>query len=129
MLTTAFPSVYVRNDGVVVQTSMKRTRSGIRLLTNFAPQDFVAEILRSISLKTVVFGRAELRAPWGLHVDLPGRAVFHIVLRGGGWLKWNGDERIRLNAGDTILFPAADAHDMNDQPATPIRPLQELLIQ
>jgi AraC-like DNA-binding protein len=104
-------------------------RSGIRLLTNFASQDLVTEILRSVTLKTVVFGRAELRAPWGLHVDLPGRAVFHIVLRGDGWLKVNSDKHVRLDCGDTILFPRADAHDMNDHPATAIRPLQELLIQ
>lgn len=104
-------------------------RSGIRLLTNFAPQDFVTEVLRSVTLKTVVFGRAELRAPWGLRVDLPGRAVFHIVLRGEGWLKVNTDKHVRLNCGDTILFPRADAHDMNDHPATAIRPLQELLVQ
>jgi AraC-like DNA-binding protein len=104
-------------------------RSGIRLLTNFASEDLVTEILRSVTLKTVVFGRAELRAPWGLHVDLPGRAVFHIVLRGEGWLKLNSDKHLRLHCGDTILFPRADAHDMNDHPATPIRPLQELLVQ
>src|ERR1700686_3803047 len=104
-------------------------RSGIRLLTNFASEDFVTEILASITLKTVVFGRAELGAPWGLHVDLPGRAVFHIVLRGEGWLKLNGDKHTRLLSGDTILFPNADAHDMNDHPAPPIRPLQEPLIQ
>ena len=104
-------------------------RSGIRLLTNFDSQDFVTEILRSVTLKTVVFGRAELRAPWGLHVDLPGRAVFHIVLRGEGWLKISRENHVRLNCGDTILFPRADAHVMNDHPATPIRPLQELLMQ
>src|ERR1700730_3260975 len=92
-------------------------RSGIRLLTNFAPQDFVTEVLRSVTLKTVVFGRAELRA------------VFHIVLRGEGWLKVNTDKHVRLNCGDIILFPRADAHDMNDHPATAIRPLQELLVQ
>jgi hypothetical protein len=55
--------------------------SGIKLLTNFAGEDLVTEVLGSVTMKTVVFGRAELRAPWGLHVDLPGRAVFHVVLR------------------------------------------------
>jgi AraC-like DNA-binding protein len=80
-------------------------------------------------LKTVVFGRAELGAPWGLHVDLPGRAVFHIVLRGQCWLHRDAANCIQLTCGDTILFPQADAHDMNDHPATEIRPLQELLIQ
>jgi hypothetical protein len=38
-------------------------RSGIRLLTNFAPQDLVTEILRSVTPKSVVFGRAEFWAP------------------------------------------------------------------
>jgi len=102
--------------------------SGIKLLTNFADRDLVTDILRSVTLKTVVFGRAELRAPWGLHVDLPGRAVFHIVLRGDCWLNPNGANSIQLTCGDTILFPQADAHDMSDHPATTIRPLQELLI-
>jgi AraC family transcriptional regulator, alkane utilization regulator len=101
--------------------------SGIKLLTNFVDDDLVTEILRSVTLKTVVFGRAELRAPWGLHVDLPGRAVFHIVLRGQCWLRVNGVNYVQINCGDTILFPHADAHDTSDHPTTPIRPLQEMI--
>jgi AraC-like DNA-binding protein len=108
---------------------MSMPSSGIKLLTNFADGDLVAEILHSVTLKTVVFGRAELRAPWGLHVDLPGRAVFHIVLRGQCCLRVNGANFVKVTCGDTILFPQAGAHDMNDRPGTPIRPLQELLIQ
>jgi hypothetical protein len=37
--------------------------SSIKLLTNFADRDLVIDILRSVILKTVVFGRAELRTP------------------------------------------------------------------
>jgi AraC-like DNA-binding protein len=103
--------------------------SGIKLLTHAEDGDLVTEILRSVTLKTVVFGRAELRAPWGLQVDLPGRAVFHIVLRGQCWLNANGANSVQLCCGDTILFPNADAHDMNDDPGTPILPLQDLLIE
>ena len=104
-------------------------RSGIKLLTNFAGEDLVTDILQSVTMKTVVFGRAELKAPWGLHVDLPGRAVFHIVLRGQCWFTFNGGKPVKIACGDTILFPSADAHDMNDHPATSVRPLQELLIR
>ncbi|HEV3058107.1 MAG TPA: AraC family transcriptional regulator [Vicinamibacterales bacterium] len=107
--------------------SVKRSR--IKLLTNFAREDFVTQILRLATMKTVVFGRAELRAPWGLHVDLPGRAVFHIVLRGSFWLTFDGAPPVHIACGDTIIFPRADAHDMNDHPATAVRPLQELLIK
>lgn len=70
--------------------------SGIKLLTNFEGRDMVTEVLRSVTMKTVVFGRAELRAPWGLHVDLPGRSVFHILLRGGCWLRFDSSQPIRL---------------------------------
>jgi AraC-like DNA-binding protein len=103
--------------------------SGVKLLTNFADRDLVTDILRSVTLKTVVLGRAELRAPWGLHYDLPGRAVFHIVLRGQCWLNAKGANCVQVNCGDMLLFPSADPHDISDHPATPIRPLQEMLIR
>jgi hypothetical protein len=103
--------------------------SGVKLLTNFPDRDLVTDILRSVTLKTVVLGRAELRAPWGLHYDLPGRAVFHIVLRGQCWMHANGANCVQVNCGDMLLFPSADPHDISDHPATPIRPLQEMLIR
>jgi AraC-like DNA-binding protein len=102
--------------------------SGIPLL-NFTGHDLVAEILRSISIRTVVFGRAVLRAPWGLRVDLPGRAVFHVVLRGKCWVSVNSDKPLRLAYGDTVVFPCADAHDLSNQPSIPPRPITELLVK
>lgn len=102
--------------------------SGIPLL-NFDGQDFVAEILRSVSIRTVVFGRAVLRAPWALRVDLPGRAVFHVVLRGQCWVSAGNDKPLRLTYGDTVLFPCADAHDLSNQPSLRPRPITELLVK
>ena len=102
--------------------------SGIPLL-NFDGHDFVAEILRSVSIRTVVFGRAVLRAPWALRVDLPGRAVFHVVLRGQCWVKAHNDKPLRLAYGDTVLFPRADAHNLSNEPRTPPRPITELLVK
>jgi len=103
--------------------------SGIKLLTNFEGQDLVTEVLRSVNMTTVVFGRAVLRAPWGLRVDLPGRAVFHIVLRGRCWTSVNGDSPVPLAYGDTVVFPRADAHDLTDRPGVSIRPITELLVK
>jgi AraC-like DNA-binding protein len=103
--------------------------SGIKLLTNFDGKDLVTEILRSVSMQTVVFGRAVLRGPWGLRVDLPGRAVFHIVLRGRCWISVNGGQPLRLTYGDTVVFPRADAHDINDRPGISVRPITELLVK
>jgi AraC-like DNA-binding protein len=105
------------------------TISGIKLLTNFDGKDSVTEILRSVSMQTVVFGRAVLRVPWGLRVDLPGRAVFHIVLRGQCWISVKGGQPLRLTYGDTVVFPRADAHDINDRPGISVRPITELLVR
>ena len=102
--------------------------SGIPLL-NFDGQDLVTEILRSISIQTVVFGRAVLGAPWALRVDLPGRAVFHVVLRGHCWVKADNEKPLRLVHGDTVLFPRADAHDLSNEPGVPSRPITELLVK
>lgn len=102
--------------------------SGIPLL-NFEEQDLVAEILRSVSIRTVVFGRAVLRAPWALRVDLPGRAVFHVVLRGNCWVSAEDNKPLRLAYGDTVVFPCADAHDLSNQPGIRPRPITELLVK
>lgn len=102
--------------------------SGIPLL-NFDGHDFVADILRSVSIRTVVFGRAVLRAPWALQVDLPGRAVFHVVLRGQCWVKAHNDKPLHLAYGDTVLFPRADAHDLSNKPSGQSRPITELLVK
>jgi AraC-like DNA-binding protein len=103
--------------------------SGIKLLTNFDGQDLVTEVLRSVNMRTVVFGRAVLRAPWGLRVDLPGRAVFHVVLRGQCWISVDDGRPLHLTYGDTVVFPRADAHDMTDRPGVSVRPITELLVQ
>jgi Cupin len=119
-LRGVLPAVHARDDGILVKLSMPTSR--VKLLTNFRDGDLVTEILRSVTLKTVVFGRAELRSPWGLEVDLPGRAVFHIVLRGECFFRAANDNFLRLSRGDTILFPQADVHHLTDHSSTPARP-------
>ena len=98
-------------------------------LTRVTGPDLVAEILRSVTMKTIVFCRAELRAPWGFRVAFPQVAIFHIVLQGRCWVSKDGAQPICLVAGDTIVFPNADAHEMNDHPDTPRRPIQELIAE
>jgi AraC-like DNA-binding protein len=103
--------------------------SRIKTLTNFAGEDLVTEILRSVTMKTLFFCRAEMRAPWGMLVSLPDKAVFHIVLRGQCWLGVSGASPVHVTCGDTILLSCADSHYMKDHPASAIRPLEELLMK
>jgi len=101
--------------------------SNFEILTKAPRPDIVTEVLRSVTMRTVVFGRALLRAPFGVRVSFPRLAVFHIVLNGRCWVKIEGSERIRLNAGYTVIFPHADIHELTDHPSTSVRPIQELM--
>ena len=92
------------------------------------PQDFagdpLSDLLGSMHLAGVVLFRAEFREPWWLIAPascqlaklLPFRTEhiipFHIVAEGGCWLEVKDRERIWLDAGDAILMPYGDGHDL-----------------
>ena len=103
--------------------------SSAKTLTQVTDPDVVAEILRSVTMKTLVFFRAELRAPWGFRVAFPQLAIFHIVLQGQCWAKKDEDQPVCLAAGDIVIYPHAAAHEMNDPLATATRPIKELIAE
>src|SRR5215471_2621102 len=73
-----------------------------------------ADLLRSVYLRSSVYFRPELAAPWGFRVADHGTA-FHIVADGKCWLQVTGDtSAIELVAGDFVVVPRGDAHIMCD---------------
>jgi AraC-like DNA-binding protein len=77
--------------------------------------DVLSDILRSMGLSSVLFGRVELGAPWLLR--LPERPLFsfYVVARGGAWLTLEGErEPLTLTAGDVALLPGRRAHQLRD---------------
>ncbi|MHA7628554.1 AraC family transcriptional regulator [Corallococcus sp. M7] len=87
--------------------------------------DVLADSLRSLRLKTEVYGRLELGAPWGIKLDLGHPGFFHAVSRGGCWLEVEG-QRIALAAGDWVFILGSAPHLLRDSPRTRTRPLPEL---
>ncbi|MBJ6765075.1 AraC family transcriptional regulator [Myxococcaceae bacterium JPH2] len=87
--------------------------------------DVLADALRSLQLKTEVYGRLELSAPWGISLDLEHPGFFHAVSRGGCWLEVDG-QRIPLAAGDWVFILGKGPHALRDSPKTSTRPLPEL---
>lgn len=111
------------------------------------------DILGSIRVRSSIFLRAALGAPWGVTVDArtygdallqfrrvkspspprersigTQRACFHIVVAGSCWLEiGSGPGPIRLSAGDFVIFPQADLHVMRDAPITRTLSLLDLL--
>ncbi|RKG91875.1 AraC family transcriptional regulator [Corallococcus terminator] len=84
--------------------------------------DVLTDSLRSLELKTEVYGRLELSAPWGLKLDLGHPGFFHAVSRGSCWLEVEG-QRIALATGDWVFILGNAPHLLRDSPRTRTQPL------
>lgn len=92
------------------------------------PNDFavdpLSDLLGSMHLAGVVLFRAEFREPWWLIAPASGQLAkllpfrtehiipFHIVAEGGCWLEIRDGHRIWLEAGDAVLMPYGDGHNL-----------------
>ena len=59
-------------------------------LTNPQKPDALADVLNTLRLRGRVFCISELSAPWAMSLPESGDAHFHVVERGGAWLKPSG---------------------------------------
>src|SRR5262249_62432166 len=66
--------------------------------------DAVSEVLRTFAVRSTIFCRSELRAPWAFRVDGESVAKFHLVLEGSALLLC-GSKVIELAAGDLLVLP------------------------
>src|SRR5215467_6855733 len=87
--------------------------------------DAFSEILSGVKLNGALFFNAEFSAPWGL--SQPASSVmaakiapeaehlvlYHLVIQGGAVIDLADGEPIELKAGDVVIFPHGDAHDMS----------------
>ncbi|KFA87542.1 AraC family transcriptional regulator [Archangium violaceum] len=83
--------------------------------------DVLAEVLDSMRLTTLVYGRLELFAPWGVQFpELPGAHII-VVARGSARLEVQGVEgAIALSAGDLALLPHGGEHAIRDAEGSPL---------
>jgi len=83
--------------------------------------DVLADVLDTMRLSTLMHGRFELYAPWG--VRFPSSPGAHIVLiaRGGARLEVEGvEEAVSLSAGDLALLPHGGGHTLRDAEGSPL---------
>ena len=76
--------------------------------------DTLSLILDDIRLHGAVFRESQLSAPWALKLHTPGLTAFHIVARGQAWLRCQGAEPLKLQAGDIVLLPDGPEHSVHD---------------
>lgn len=96
--------------------------------------DVLSDVLRAVRLTGAVYFDFELSSPWVAEAP-PSRSIaalvmpgaqrvieYHLIARGTCWGHALGEEPIRLNEGDLIVFPQGDPHVLSSAPgmrATP----------
>ncbi|PWH13108.1 MAG: AraC family transcriptional regulator [Anaerolineae bacterium] len=88
--------------------------------------DPLTQILNLAHLKSSVYCRSELGSPWGLHFAPRSCAVFHVLHRGTGFFRLEGQtEWSPLQQGDLLLLPNGQEHTIVETPTTqPLRNLE-----
>lgn len=78
--------------------------------------DPITDIFTAMRVESVVYGRLELTAPWGLRFEKGEYACFGVIACGNAWLTVEGHEKpIPLVDGDCFcLFAQARVHTLGD---------------
>lgn len=76
--------------------------------------DVLSDIFRRIQLKSCVYFKNDFAAPWGMEIESPGLANFHVVTRGRCVLQ-TSDNVYEGSAGDVFLLPRGAQHVLADQ--------------
>jgi AraC-like DNA-binding protein len=90
--------------------------------------DPISDIFTAMRVDTVVYGRIELTAPWGLRFGKGEYACFGTVERGNAWLTVQGQAQpIALAGGDCFcLFAQSNEHSLGDDPNTATANMQDV---
>jgi AraC-like DNA-binding protein len=92
----------------------KPENATVRPPTVDATIDVIGEILEAIHLRTAIFGKLELGAPWRLGLPAREYLSFYVVARGNAWLDLEGEIPIALSAGDAVILSHGSAHELRD---------------
>src|SRR5689334_5838403 len=90
--------------------------------------DVLSEVLKVVKLQGALFYNGEFSSPWSFYSP-PSRAVaayvapdarhvivYHLLTEGRASARLADGERIRLEAGDIVVFPHGDAHFLENGP-------------
>jgi AraC-like DNA-binding protein len=101
----------------------------MELLNDANATDPVSRVLRAAEVRSTVYCRSHMSAPWGFGVEAHGNPVFHVVSVGRCWLEVQGRPgQLALVSGDLVILPSGARHWMRDDPSTRAVELDELLV-
>src|SRR6516165_211984 len=89
--------------------------------------DALSKMLDAIRVRSVVYCRSELGAPWGLRVRASPQAKFHLLLSGAAVLHVDDGDGVALGAGDLVLLPYGSGHAIRDKASSRAGDLDRIL--
>ena len=78
--------------------------------------DVISDVLRSLRLEGTLYFEVRVTAPWGFSIPASDHAVFHFVTQGTAWLSTEEQEWVRVESGQTVVFPHGTAHALSHEP-------------
>lgn len=106
----------------VLITQWARPKPGVNV-------DALSDILRELHLSSSIFCRAEMRGDWAVHTRQTEGAIFHVIIRGSGFVTLDDGPVQAFQAGDVVVLPRGSAHIMSSTEtdrAVPISTLARL---
>jgi AraC family transcriptional regulator, activator of mtrCDE len=90
--------------------------------------DILGDILSTLELRSVLYFRAELTAPFSIAVPKDRQVIrFHVANEGPCWIQLPTGESAQFSAGDLVLVPHGSAHVLADSPSGSPVPLPKVL--
>ena len=100
----------------------------MRRLGTFPNADGLSQLLFRLTVTSTVFCLSEMSSPWGFRVAGRSSPSFHLLTSGSAWLEIDGEpEAVRLLAGDLVILPRGQAHQVRDSRESPVQWLDRIL--
>jgi AraC-like DNA-binding protein len=105
----------------------RRPRNTAVSMSEVAAFDVLGDVLAGLGLRTRLFCRMEVAAPWSMVFARTDLAHFHVVERGGCWLETAQAPPLELAAGDLLVFTRGGPYQLADRPGREGTPLEEVV--
>ena len=90
--------------------------------------DALTDLLDMLKPRGRVYCCSEMSAPWAMSLPVDGYARFHLIERGGAWLRVEGtNQTTQLASGDLVIIPHGNGHILADSPKTKPVPIIRLV--
>jgi len=91
--------------------------------------DVLADVIGRLRLRSRIFCRSEFSEPWAMSLPAGDYAHFHVVERGGGWIRLEGQKQaLALTSGDLVIVPHGGGHVIGSSPKAKPVPLASVAV-